>query len=126
MSNTQVPEAISATFRNLTNKLAVEQATCQLRLANYFTPYGFTPERADFDRVGAFLKNNVPTNRYLPNLKDAAEKAQAQADRFEAIAKELGLIKTQFGLTPDVNAYQSAHEQMFGIIGRTTTGQEAA
>lgn len=120
------PDIIATTFTTMTNKLAVEQATCQLRLANYFTPYGFTPERADYDRIGTFLANNVPTNRYLPNLKDAAEKAQAQADRHAAINQELALIKEQFGLVPNVNAYQSAHEQMFGAIGRTTTGQEAA
>ena len=41
----------------LVNAQAVKLAEAQYRLANIFTPYGFQPERVDFERVAAFLDN---------------------------------------------------------------------
>lgn len=41
----------------LVNAQAIKLAEAQYRLANIFTPYGFQPERVDYDRVVAFLDN---------------------------------------------------------------------
>lgn len=42
-------------LQTLVNAQAIKLAEAQYRLANIFTPYGFQPERVDFERVAAFM-----------------------------------------------------------------------
>lgn len=41
----------------LATQLKTEQAEFQLRLANYFTAYGFDPEQVDFARAGKLIED---------------------------------------------------------------------
>ena len=45
-----------AAMNSLATKVRVEQAEQQYRLANYFTPYNFDPEQADFERMGQLIE----------------------------------------------------------------------
>jgi hypothetical protein len=51
-------------LQKLTNGAAIKLAEAQFRLARLFTPYGFEPERCDFDRVTAFVED---IDRAFPN-----------------------------------------------------------
>ena len=45
----------TSALQTLVNAQAIRAAEAQFRIAVLFTPYGFQPEKVDFDRVEAFL-----------------------------------------------------------------------
>lgn len=51
-------------LQTLANAQAIRVAEAKFRMATLFTPYGFQPERPDFDRMDAFLDN---PQRAFPN-----------------------------------------------------------
>lgn len=57
-------------LQTLVNAQAVRKAEAQYRMAVLFTPYGFQPERVDFDRMEAFMDN---PERAFPNPTDAVK-----------------------------------------------------
>lgn len=62
-------------LNQVANTTAIQLAEAQYRLARYFTPYNFDPERIDYDRVGGFMddvKRAFPgaSPNLLPRLDD--------------------------------------------------------
>lgn len=109
----------------LVNAQAVRKAEAQYRMAVLFTPYGFQPERVDFDRMEAFMDN---PERAFPNPTDAVKtsldrtlgnlmEAKAVLDAFAAQGTEPTLTADQLFTTAMANvsgnrmntaAYQAA------------------
>ena len=59
----------------LVNGQAIKQAEGQYRFARLFTPYGFEPERVDYDRVQPLmLTPNIAFPAPTDNLKAALAK----------------------------------------------------
>lgn len=79
-------------LQKLTNSAALKAATAQYRLARLFTPYGFEPERVDYDRVEAFLDNPAvafpaPTEsvqRVLDRIQNELSEGRAMLQAFAA------------------------------------------
>lgn len=71
----------------LVNAQAIRLAEAQYRLATLFTPYGFQPERIDYDRVAAFLDN---PERAFPQPTDGI---RTSLDRIKVtIAEARGIL----------------------------------
>lgn len=78
-------------LQTLVNAQAVRKAEAKFRMAVLFTPYGFNPERVDYDRMEAFMDNpqrafpnpteavQTSLNRTLGNLTEANAMLQAFA-----------------------------------------------
>lgn len=102
-------KATVSPLQTLVNAQAIKQAEAQYRLARLFTPYGFEPERVDFDRVQAFLGD---TAKAFPQ---PTESIRSSLDRIEAQLSEAGAILTAFsaqGIEPTLTAdqlYMTAH-----------------
>ncbi len=79
-------------LQQLANQQAIIRAENQFRLARLFTPYGFEPERVDYDRVAVFLDNPrtpfpQPTealNTSLSRIETNLATANALLDAFKA------------------------------------------
>ena len=99
----------------LAQSIAIQKATAQLRLANYFTPYGFTPEQVDFDRAGQLLGGAVAREAFKqasPNLLNRVdtvindwEQAQEQLNALISAGAEVDM--------DNVTAYTQARAQLF-------------
>lgn len=90
-------------LQTLVNAQALKKAEAQYRLARLFTPYGFEPERVDFDRVSAFVGD---TAKAFPQ---PTETIQASLDRINAQLTEADAIVTAFaaqGVEPTLDAEQ--------------------
>lgn len=98
----------------IANQSAVKLAEAQFRLANLFTAYGFVPERADFDRVAAFLDNPY---RAFPQPTDAIK---TSLDRTIGTIAEARAILAAFaaqGTEPTLTA-----DQLFTTAQANVTG----
>lgn len=100
----------------LVNAQAIKLAEAQYRLANIFTPYGFQPERVDYDRVAAFLDN---PDRAFPQPS-------------EGIKNSLGRIKTEMvearGILLALSAQcepDLSEDQLFVTAKANVTGSRA-
>lgn len=54
-NETQNTKAVANPLNTLANQMADQLADYQLRMANYFTPFGFDPELVDFERAATLL-----------------------------------------------------------------------
>jgi hypothetical protein len=82
MSKATVSATVSP-LQILVNSSAIKQAENQYRLARIFTPYGFEPERVDYDRVSAFVNDIAqafpqPTDS-MRNVLDRIESGLAES-----------------------------------------------
>lgn len=87
----------------LVNTNAIKKAEAQYRLARLFTPYGFTPERVDFDRVGSFVDD------VFAAFPQPTEAIRASLDRVQAQLNEATAILQAFeaqGVTPTLDEEQ--------------------
>lgn len=78
-------------LQQLANAQAIAQAEAKFRMAQLFTPYGFVPERQDFDRMNDFLDNPY---RAFPAPTDAIK---ASLDRTVARLREATLMLQALG-----------------------------
>jgi hypothetical protein len=113
-------------LQTLVNDQAVRKAEAQYRLAVLFTPYGFAPERADFDRMEAFIDNPY---RAFPN---PTENVKASLDRTVGNLTEANAVLQAFaaqGTEPTLTADQlftTAHANVNGNRINTAAYQAAA
>ena len=113
-------------LQTLVNSAAIRVAEAQYRLANLFTPYQWNPERADFDRVAAFLDN---PDRAFPAPTDGIKNS---LDRIKTTHGEQRLILQAFSaqgvepnLTPD-QLFVTAQANVAGNRMNTAAYQDAA
>ena len=98
-------------LQKLANQQALLRAENQYRLARLFTPYGFEPERVDFDRVAAFLdKPRTPfpqpteaLNSSLSRIETNLTSANALLDAFKAQGIEPTLDADQLFMSAKAN-----------------------
>lgn len=110
----------------LVNAQAVRQAEAKMRLAILFTPYGFNPERVDFDRMDAFMGDPY---RAFPNPTEAVKSSldRTVGNLTEATAV-LGAFAAQ-GTEPTLSADQlftTAHANVLGNRMNTAAYSAAA
>lgn len=87
----------------LVNTHALKKAEAQYRLARLFTPYGYEPERIDFDRVAEFIGD---TARAFPQPTEAMATAIARVDAdLSAAAAILTAFEAQ-SVTPTLTEEQ--------------------
>lgn len=103
-------------LQTLVNAQAIKLAEAQYRLATLFTPYGFQPERVDYDRVAAFLDNPEAA---FPQPSDG-------------IRNSLGRIKTEMAEARGILAALAAQcepdltgDQLFVTAKANVTGSRA-
>ena len=105
-------------LQTLANAQALRQAEAKYRLAVLFTPYGFQPERADFDRMDAFLDDPY---RAFPA---PTESIKASLDRTVGNLSEstalLGAFAAQ-GIEPTLTA-----DQLFATAKANVTNPSMA
>lgn len=112
-------------LQTLVNQAAIRVAEAQYRLANLFTPYQWNPERADFDRVAAFLDN---PDRAFPAPSNGIKNS---LDRIKATLGEQRLILQAFsaqGVEPTLTADQLFTTAMTNVAGNrmNTAAYQAA
>lgn len=113
-------------LQTLVNAQAVRQAEAKMRLAILFTPYGFNPERVDFDRMDAFLDNPY---RAFPNPTEAVK---SSLDRTVGNLTEATAVLAAFaaqGTEPTLSADQlftTAHANVLGNRMNTAAYSAAA
>jgi len=112
-------------LQTLVNAQAVRKAEAQYRLAVLFTPYGFQPERADFDRMEAFIDNPY---RAFPNPTD---NVKASLDRTVGNLTEAKAVLDAFsaqGVEPTLTADQLFTTAMANVSGNrmNTAAYQAA
>lgn len=86
---TKTPDAIQTVL----NQHAITLAEQQFRLASLFTPYGFDPERVDFDRVATFMDDPYqafpqPTESMRASLDRIVTNATTARITLEAFAAQ--------------------------------------
>ena len=87
----------------LANASAIKAAESQYRLARLFTPYGFEPERVDFDRVSAFM--DAPRTPF-PQPTEAMSTALSRIETTLVESRALlGAFAVQ-GIEPTLDAEQ--------------------
>lgn len=87
----------------LANNTAIKRAEQQYRLATLFTPFGFTPERVDYDRVAVFL---TEPRKAFPQPSEGLNNSLA---RIEIALAETGALLGAFeaqGIAPTLDADQ--------------------
>lgn len=78
-------------LNKVANNAAIQLAESQYRLARYFTPYNFDPERVDFDRVAGFLDDVYqafpsPTANMAPRLAELQAQITSHRETLVALA----------------------------------------
>lgn len=107
MSKNSTPNPL----QQLANQQAIVRAENQYRLARLYTPYGWEPERVDYDRVAAFLdKPRTPfpqpteaLNTSLSRIETNLATANALLDAFKAQGIEPTLDADQLFTTAKAN-----------------------
>lgn len=90
-------------LQTLANSTAIKRAEQQYRLATLFTPFGFTPERVDYDRVAVFLDN---PRQAFPQPSEGLNNSLARIEiALAETAALLGAFEAQ-GITPSLTADQ--------------------
>lgn len=75
-------------IQHIVNLASIKLAEAQYRLARLFTPFGFEPEKVDFDRVKAFTAD---VDRAFPEPSDALRQS---LDRIKAqIAEQQAVLE---------------------------------
>lgn len=101
MPKTETAAPLNA-LQTLLNAQAIKRAEQQYRLATLFTPYGFVPERVDFDRVEAFLDNpSIAFPQPTEGIKTALGRIQMVLVEANALITALGAQGITATLTPD-------------------------
>jgi len=77
-------------LNKVANSAAIQLAESQYRLARYFCPFNFNPERVDYDRVEVFMDDirqafPQPSPNFAPRLDDL----QAQINNHRETLKAL-------------------------------------
>lgn len=99
----------------LANSIATQKAVAQLRLANYFTPYGFDPEQVDFDRAGQLLDDGVALEAFANASPNLLQRVDTVVNDYNQSREQLDAL-TSAGATTDmdnVTAYTQARAQLF-------------
>lgn len=93
----------------LANNVAKQLAAEQLRYAQYFTPYGFDPEREDFERVASLILR--PVSECFPGASEAfVSRITSVARNYQTLKENLDALKAA-GAEPDLSGdelYQAA------------------
>lgn len=108
---------MSVELQKIVNSMALKRAEAQYRLAQLFTPYAFEPERADYDRVAAFLDN--PRRAFpqpTPTMASSLDRIEGNLREANAV---LGAFAAQ-GFTPDLS-----EEQLYVTARNNVVGQRA-
>jgi hypothetical protein len=72
-------KATTTPLVHVANQAAIQLAEAQYKLARYWTPYGFEPQRVDFDRVAEFIADvTVAFPQPSPNLVPRLEELNRQ------------------------------------------------
>lgn len=99
MTKTATPNPLAQIANNAATKLA----EAQYRLARLFTPYNFEPERADFDRVAAFMDNpRRPFSTITEGLDLALQRVERGITEHSAMLQAL----VAQGIEPTLSADQ--------------------
>jgi hypothetical protein len=101
-------------LQTIVNQSAVKAAEAQYRLALLFTPYGFTPERQDFDRMDAFLDDPYrafpqPTEAVKTSLERTVGNLQESRAILQAFAAQ--------GTEPTLDAEQLFATARANVVG---------
>ena len=117
------PVATPSPLQTLLNAQCIKRAEQQYRLATLFTPYGYQPERVDFDRVEAFLDNPA---RAFPQptdgIKNALSRIGTVLTEANALIGALAAQGVEATLTPD-QLFATAQANVRG--NRTNTAMYA-
>ena len=90
---------------HVANQAAIRLAEAQYRLARYFCPYGFTPEKIDFDRVTEFLDDVT---------KAFPQPSANLAQRLEELSHQIATERTTIDALRDAGAEPDlTDEQLF-------------
>lgn len=90
-------------LQTLANAQAIKVAEGQYRLARLFTPYGFEPEKVDFDRVHAFMDDiHRPFPQPTDSIRNALDRIKADLTQSKAM---LDAFVSQ-GINPTLDADQ--------------------
>lgn len=112
----------------LATKLKMEQAEQQLRIANYFVPFGFDPEQVDFDRAGQLIEthgDNITARVFgqaSANLQERVIYAMNEIALRQASLEALYAAGASVTAT-DEQLYAHAVERVFST---SRAGQQAA
>ena len=99
----------------LAQSVATQKAVAQLRLANYFTPYGFNPEQVDFDRAGSLLESATARDAFASASPNLLNRVDTVVNDWEQANEQLDALANA-GATIDmdnVTAYTQARAQLF-------------
>lgn len=119
-------DANATAINSLVTKVRMEQAEQQYRLANYFTPYNFDPEQADFDRINALIEKhgNELTQKVFgsasPQLQERVDYALNEIVQRQASLEALLAMGAEVAAT-DEQLYQHAYERV--VMGGRATQQ---
>ena len=77
-------------LQQVANSTAIQLAEAQYRLARYWTPMNYDPERVDFDRVAVFMDNvkqafPAATPNLLPRLDDIQGQINQHRESLDAL-----------------------------------------
>ena len=124
----ETPNQNANAINVLATKIKMEQAEYQLRLANYYVPYGFNPEQEDFVRAGQLLEKNG--NQITAKVFSQASPTVQERVTFAAneIAQRQESMEALFAAGAEVQVtdeqlYEHAVQRLFGT---TRAGQQAA
>lgn len=72
------------------NQAAIQLAEAQYRLARFFTPYNFDPQRVDFDRVAEFMDDVFvafpqPSQNLGPRLEELNQQVATHRKTIDAL-----------------------------------------
>jgi len=117
----------NAALDTLATQLKAEQAEQQLRLANYFTVFGFNPELEDFQRTSQLLEKygeaftETVFAQSSPNLMARVSEAVNEYNQRQATLEALFTSGATITLT-DEQLYETACNRVFR---NTRAGQQA-
>lgn len=95
-------KATNNPLNQVANTTAIQLAEAQYRLARYFTPYNFDPERVDYDRVAEFLDDvKRPFPGASPNLLPRLDDLQGQINQHRQTLKALADAGAEATLTDE-------------------------
>lgn len=111
-------------LQTLVNAQAIKLAEAQYRPANIFTPYGFQPERVDFERVAAFMDD---PDRAFPQptdgIRNSLSRIKTEMSEARGIIAALA-AQCEPNLTPD-QLFETAKANVSGNRMNTAAYQAA-
>lgn len=89
-------------LQQLINTQAIKAAEAQYRLARLYTPFGFEPERPDYDRMADFLDDPYrPFQAATPNMRASLDKTVATLTEARGLIAALSAQGVEPTLTAD-------------------------